>query len=108
MDTWAVFFERQTGPIEEGPDRADRSRDSDLARKPRLNLHDGDVGLGLDEPEPVVAMRVDLLALRLALPAGVPLAIEGSARPDDSRRNPDPEPLRRLTGRRASIDHPVP
>ena len=95
------FFERQAGPVQEGPDHADGGRDASPAHEPRLHLGTGDVGLGRDQTRQVVPMRIEPRALRLALFAGTPLAFTSPAHPHDRGRHPDSEPLGRSSRRRA-------
>jgi len=108
-DAWAAFFERQAVAVKEGPDRPDRGLDPGLHPQPLLHLGDRDIGLGFDQAQQVVPVRVELRALRLSLLAGAPLArLASPARPHDRGRDPNAEPLRRLTGRHAGVDHPIP
>src|SRR5918997_3149899 len=87
------FFERQAGAVQEGPDRADGCRDAGLAPQPLLHLGDGDVWLGLDQAQQVVAVRIELRAPRLTLLAGASLTFASPAHPHDRGRDPNPEPM---------------
>jgi hypothetical protein len=107
----AVFFKRQAAAVEEGPKRRPSRIDMALRGKLVEHLADGQVRLGLDEPENVIAVRVEFGAARLSLTASCSIA--GLARlpyPADRRRQSDPKLCRRPTRRQPterSINHPV-
>ncbi len=62
-------MDRVVLPPEEAPQRADPGRHALLLVKPRLHFLQRDVGRGLHQAQQVVAMGVQLRALRLALVA---------------------------------------
>jgi len=69
--------------------------------KALLHLGQGHVWGLVDQAQQKLAMRVELRALRLALPPGRPFArLPRPAHPNDRRRHPDAEPRRRLPRRR--------
>ena len=107
----AVFFKRQAAAIEEDPKRRPSRIHITLRGKLVEHLADGHVRRGLDEPENVITVRIELRAARLSLTASCSIA--GLARPvnpADRRRQPDPKLCRRPTRRQPterSINHSV-
>lgn len=108
---YAVFFKGQAAPVEEGPKRRPSRRHITLRGKLVEHLADGHIRRGLDKPENVITVRIELGAARLSLTASCSIAgLARPANPADRRRQPDPKLCRRPTRRqptKCSINHPV-
>lgn len=72
----------------------------------QLRLHFGqrDVAVGVDQALQIRSMRIELGALRLTLlPCRALSGFPRPARPDDRRRDADPEPIGRMAGRQPRL-----
>jgi hypothetical protein len=67
---WADFFERQSAPIEEGPQRRTAGPYAAFGQKPLQQFGDRQVRRFRDQSEQVFPMRIELRAARLTLLAG--------------------------------------
>jgi len=96
----AVFFKRQAAAVEEGPKRRPSRIHITLRGKLVEHLADGHVRRGIDEPENVLTVRIELGAARLSLTASRSIAgLARPANPADRRRQSNLKLCRRLARR---------
>ena len=105
------IFKCQATVIEEGPKRRPSRIHITLRGELVENLADGHVRRGLDQPENVITVRIELRAARLSLTASCSIAgLAHPVNPADRRRQPDPKLCRRpprLAATERSINHSV-